>query len=344
MEFSLVKEVMSEVKRRRTRGFGSKPTLWASQASAKQADGTILGKCIRSGFYEKLGLEKTNPVSSAVTIMGYMGIQIEDGLIELIKRTGIWENNNVKWQANGVSGEVDIIINTQPGAMFKDIPLTKGQLIVECKSCSGYHANKHVYGHMSGRGEKKVWNPGSPKIKHLMQSALYADVSKDKTDGCLVIYVSRDEAKMCEFLVQVDDEGKIYINGIPELRFTMHDIYSRYEELRVALDTLTCPEPDYKHTYTDAEVEALFARKGISATAKNNHLNGTKVHMDADCRYCNYRDKCVADGPNRIENYAPVDLPAPTPEEQQVDDLFGDATVPVTKPTEKPGYMMHGSF
>lgn len=336
---------MNEVVRRRKRSFHAKPTLWASQASAKpEESGEMLGKCLRAAFYEKTGVEVTNPVSAGVSMMGYMGIEIEDGLIELIKRMGSWENNNIKWVYNGVSGEVDIIINVPRGETWKNtgIAFDIGQVIVEAKSCSGYYANKEVFGTWSGRGDKKVYTPGRPKIKHLMQSALYADMSRGQMDGCIVAYVSRDESKMAEFLVQVNEDGIIFIDGVQELRFNIADVYRRYGELQGKIDSNTLPDCDYKHTYTDAEVEELFRRKGISATAKNNHLNGKAAYLDSDCKYCNYYDRCKLDGLGEKPNYSNNAAPAPTPIVE--DDLFGDVTVQPTKESEKPGYMMHGSF
>jgi hypothetical protein len=347
MEYSLVKDLMGEVQRRRKRSYHPKPTLWASQGSAKQDDGTTLGKCLRAGYYEKTGVTVTNPVSDGVTMMGYMGLEIEDGLIELIKRTGRWENNNVKWIHKGVSGEVDIIMNVEPGSQWLQTGITMdiGQVIVEAKSCSGYYANKEVFGTWSGRGNNKVYTPGRPKIAHLMQSALYADMSRGQADGCVCIYVSRDEAKLKEFLVQVHEDGNIYIDGVLELRFTMNDVHASFELLRGYIERKELPPTDYRSSYTNEEVEALFLRKGISAAAKKNHLEGSKPYQDTGCLYCGHRDVCLRDGASattREEVEAPDASVVAALATGELD--FFDAPASVQEATDTPAYIQHGSF
>lgn len=330
MTFALKERLMNEIKTRRIRSLGSKPTLWPSQASA-QSEAGVVGSCLRSSFYEKVGVKETNPVSPAVTLMGYMGMQIENGLIEMIKNMGLWENNNVKWQAKGLSGEVDVICRDD-GRKW----------IVECKSCSGYHSNKEVFGYMSGRAANKRWVPGKPKDKHLMQAAIYADIAKGTCDGALVIYISRDEAKMQEFLITIADDGRILIDGYPESRFTMHDIYARYELLKNAIDSNALPLPEYKHTYEDVEVDGMFGAKEVSSAVREAHMDGSKPHMDKECLYCKFRNVCVKDGPNAKENYIPsVVTTAPSK-----DSIADDWVVPETaKPiVNRPAYIAHGSF
>ncbi|MDD3412605.1 MAG: PD-(D/E)XK nuclease family protein [Lachnospiraceae bacterium] len=284
---------------------------------------------MRTSFYQKIGAKETNPVSPAVTLMGYMGMKIEDGLIDLIKNMGLWENNNVKWQAKGLSGEVDVICR-------EDNDLW----IVECKSCSGYHANKEVFGYMSGRGSNKRWVPGKPKIKHLMQAAIYADIGKGTCKGALIIYISRDEAKMQEFLITIDDQNRILIDGYPEDRFTMNDIYQRYQELQGYIDQNILPAPEYKHTYTDQEVDELLAAKEISAAAKEGHTSGSKPHMDKECSYCGFRNLCMKDGMEERRNYA---LGVMTDLSQQ-DSLADDWIMPETKKVDRPAHFASGSF
>lgn len=344
--FSLKDAMMNEVTIRRIRKLGdSKPTLWASQAAAVNEDGEIYGKCLRSSYYYKEGIKETNPVSDAVTIMGYMGCRIEDGLIDLMKNQGVWENNSVRWEAKGLSGEVDAIarfheLNPENGKMEEKI------WVVECKSCSGYFANKEVYGYNSGRGDNKVWTPGKPKDPHLMQSAIYADISRGKCEGCIVIYVSRDEAKLAEFRVVVEENGDIYINGVKELRFNMVQVYERYGQLRHHLENSILPECDYRHTYTNEEVEEIYTRKGLSAAAKKGHLDGSKPFRDPGCMYCNYRDKCISDGLHAVSDYqTKVDTStAPVSNPLAGDFSFFETASTPLNAEERPDYMSRGAF
>jgi CRISPR/Cas system-associated exonuclease Cas4 (RecB family) len=332
MTFTLKDKIMQEIKIKRTRSLGSKPTLWPSQASAKLPTGEVVGSCMRSSYYEKHpDVKETNPVSPAVSLMGYMGTKIEDGLIDLIKNIGIWENNNVKWQAKGLSGEVDVICR-EDNRLY----------IVECKSCSGYHANKEVFGYSSGRGAQKRWVPGKPKDKHLMQAAIYADISKGTCEGTLIIYISRDEAKMQEFLITIDENQRILIDGFPESRFTMTDIYSKYEELQTHIDRKVLPAPEFKHTYTDQEVQRLFDAKEISAAAKDGHISGDKKYMDKECSYCNFRNVCVRDGQSRVVDYTPgvVTVTAST---VNVEEDWVVEDTPVVQ-SARPSHLAYGSF
>lgn len=285
----LTTKILQYMREPKVRSIGRRPTLYPSQARAETLNGP-LGTCLRSAYWSKTGEPKTNEVSDAVMLMAHMGNAIEDGLIDICKNMGMWVANNVKWynEAENVSGEIDVII---------DMPDTEtGETIrvnVECKSCTGYYVNKEVFGYSEGRGKNRRYIPGRPKDKHLMQSALYADVTRGKCAGTLVIYFSRDESKMTQFLVTVDEEGVIYIDGRRENRFTIKDIYASYRKLQEALDSESLPGRDYKPVYTDNEVGDLYGQKAISKTAYENHLNKKKEYRDKNCEYCNYLDKCL---------------------------------------------------
>ncbi len=214
--------------------------------------------------------------------------------------------------------------------------------VVEVKSCSGYYVNKEVYGYNSGRGANKVWNPGKPKDSHLMQSAIYADIAKLKCKGTIIIYVSRDEAKLADFLVTIGDDGSIYIDGVKELRFDINDIYARYDNLRSCLEENLLPFGDYKHTFTDIEVENLFTRKGISAAAKKAHMDGKKAHMDKGCLYCSHRDLCVQDGELSISDYKIKTKKEPLKKIKANFDWFDNET-PMTTDIQ-PDCITRGSF
>jgi hypothetical protein len=334
---------MSEISNRRVRSLGDKkPTLWPSQASATSTDG-IIGQCMRASFYGKTGVPATNPVSDGVKMMGYMGLEIEDGLIDIMKNIGIWENNNVKWQAKGLSGEVDAICREyNPDGTYR-------KFIVEAKSCQGYYANKEVYGYWSGRGANKVYTPGRPKDAHLMQAAIYADIAGSEYEGALIVYVSRDEAKLCEFWITIDQDGRIIIDDVPEIRFTMQDIYDRYDSLRDYIERLELPGRDYKHTYTDIEVADIFARKGMSKAAHDAHNNGKKPHQDKGCLYCNHRDQCLIDGDSITTSGLSTTAVEEAPVAQAVPavaDPFLDWDAPVSSQTENstPEFAKHGSM
>jgi hypothetical protein len=344
MSESLVPRLMAEIGTRRTRSLGDKkPTLWPSQASANTPEG-VVGQCLRASFYGKTGVPQTNPVSDGVKMMGYMGMEIEDGIIDLLKNLGLWDNNNVKWQAKGLSGEVDAIIREQ------NSDGTYRKYVLEVKSCQGYYANKEVYGFWAGRAPNKAYQPGKPKDPHLMQAAIYADISKGECTGSLIVYVSRDEAKLCEFWIEIDDDGRILIDGVPELRFTMHDIYERYGALKEHIDLMKLPTRDFRHTYSDAEVADIYTRKGISKAANDAHMNGKKPYQDKGCLYCSHRDQCLLDGDREtslaLEPVEVEETPAATVENPpSANDAFADWDQPSAQTQDTaPEFARHGSI
>ena len=292
----LVQVIKNKMKQRPIRSLGGSPTLYPSQASALASDGSIIGKCMRSAYYEKTGVTKTNPVDEAVSLMAYMGNQIEDGLTDICKDIGLWAANSVKFRDDLISGEIDVILRV-PGFFNKDGKWTDEYLInVECKSCSGYYINKEVYGYWSGRGANRTKVPGRPKDAHLMQSAIYADKTRDNPGckGTIIIYFSRDESKMTQFHIVVTPEGLIYIDGILDDRFTMEDMYKRYRTLKGHIDRAEMPPMEFKHTYSDLEVKTLHDTKVVSKSAYDTHCNGKRPYRDQQCNYCGHRDLCVA--------------------------------------------------
>jgi hypothetical protein len=209
---------------------------------------------------------------------------------EAWKQMGIWENNSVKWEdrEKNLSGEYDVILKewNQDEDNFDFYG-------VEVKSFYGYHANKQILGHSSGRGKNKRWIPGKPKDEHLMQAALYVDHSAGKLKGFKLFYVSRDDTEMKEFNITVDPTTKeIFIDGYKETRFTVNDIYDRYATLNTFANNEIKPQREFELEPSDERVQVLHARGEISATAYKDHISGKKKYQDWHCSYCDYKDHC----------------------------------------------------
>lgn len=302
--YDLTGAILTFMDKKKIRAIGRKPTMWPSQARASTPLG-IIGKCLREAYWLKKGELPTNPVSPQVKLMGFMGLQIEDGLIDICRNLGLWRGNNIKWynEVENVSGEIDVIIGVRKSdlllqnfeAEFLDRFKDTDEILfnIECKSCSGYYINKEVFGHYAGRGANRVYIPGYPKEPHLLQSSLYADVTKDKCAGTILIYFSRDEAKMCQFLITSDEQSNILVDGVKEQRFNIESIYESYRELQVFLDEDKLPPCDYKNTYTDNQVRDLYARKMISKTVHDKHIDKKQLYLDKGCEYCAFKDRCL---------------------------------------------------
>ena len=292
-------QILQYIRRDKIRSLGRKPNFWPSQSRAKNENG-VMGKCLRASFYEKTGVKKTEKSSDQLELMAYMGMMIEDGLIDMMKNMGMWEANNVKFfdEKNNISGEIDVIVR-----IFNEETALHELWNVECKGCSGYHVNKEVFGYSSGRGANKTYIRGRPKIKHLMQAANYCVATYGKCKGTKLIYFSRDESAMKEFDITVSENGTVSVDGYVDNRFKMSDIYDSFSTLSGFLKDNILPPKDYKYSYTDEQVEALFSNGEISKTQKENHVNGTRPYMDDECSYCMHRTKCISDdnSNNRID-------------------------------------------
>lgn len=285
-DISLVERTLNWMQRKQYRS-RSRGTYWASEASVKirneYGETEVLGKCMRAVFYRLKGVEQTNPPGPKAQMLFLLGNMIEDQLTEMWKQMGIWENNSVRWEDmdHNLSGEYDVILKEQERLYG-----------VECKSFYGYHANKEILGHWSGRGSNKRFIYGKPKEPHLMQAAIYAANTRNDLEGFKLVYASRDNNVMQEFNITVNEGGTIFINSRPETRFTMNDIYERYAELQRHDETNTLPARDFVYTPSDERVQEMFERGEISNSAYKKHTDGKERYTDFHCSYCNYKDHC----------------------------------------------------
>lgn len=289
-QINLKDKTLAHFGRKQFRSTG-KGTLWPSEASVKYTDiyneEKVIGKCHRAVHYRLNKVVPTNPPSPKTQILFLLGNAVETMVTEAWKQMGLWENNSVKWEdrSKNLSGEFDVILKeTDIGEFFYG---------VEVKSFFGYFANKQILGHWSGRGKAKQWNPGHPKDEHLMQAALYVDHSEGRLAGFKLFYVSRDQTDMAEFNVIVDPTTKeIFVNGIKETRFTVNDIYARYETLNTFKNQEIKPQREFVLEPSDERVKVLHDRGEVSATAFKDHFSGKKKCNDWHCSYCDFKDHC----------------------------------------------------
>jgi hypothetical protein len=307
MSYNLVESTLNHMGRRQFRSKG-RGTLWASEASVEFTnefnESQVTGKCKRSVWYRLKKVEPTNPPGAKSQMLFLFGNMIEDQVTEIWKQMGIWENNSVRWEdrRRNLSGEFDVILRN---------PDTNRLFGVEVKSFYGYHANKKILGHWSGRGANKRFIQGSPKDEHLMQAAIYADQAHNDLDGFMVVYVSRDNNQMQQFHIQVPDPVRkfILINGVQETRFTVNDIYNRYELLNSLANQNVPPTPDYTQFPSDMRVQQLFERGDIAKTAYEKHTSNKERYQDFHCSYCDFKDYCsgpLGDSPIVEENTEPA--------------------------------------
>jgi len=243
----------------------------------------VIGKCHRAVYYRLKGVKPTNPPTNSSQVVFLLGHQVEAAVTEAWKQMGIWENNSVRWENKGLnlSGEYDVVL--REGDLFYG---------VEVKSFYGYHANKQILGHWSGRGKAKRFIAGKPKDEHLMQAVLYVKQSDDDLAGFKLFYVSRDNCDMAEHNITIDKEDNIYINGKRETRFTVKDIHERYKTMNMYIENDLKPDREYTLHPSDERVEVLFQRGALSKTAYESHTKGKEKVRDWHCSYCDHKDHC----------------------------------------------------
>jgi CRISPR/Cas system-associated exonuclease Cas4 (RecB family) len=289
-DINLKQRTLDWMARRQFRSKG-RGTLWASEASVQFInefnEQEVVGKCKRAVWYRLKGVEETNPPNAKSQMIFTLGHIIEAQFTELWKQMGIWENNSVRWEDRdrNLSGEFDIILREGNDRFYG----------VEMKSFYGYHANKQILGHWSGRGANKVFINGRPKDEHLMQASIYADQARDRVEGFKLFYASRDNNDLAEFNITVPDarEKIIYINGIAETRFTLNEVYNRYDLLNELKLSNRPPERDYTYEPDDHTVKKLFERGEVSTSAYKKHTDGSVRYTDWHCSYCNFKDYCL---------------------------------------------------
>ena len=278
----------------------SRGTFWPSEARAEftNANGhqEVLGKCMRASYYRLTGAPLTNPPSAKSQVIFHLGNQIEDGIVEIWKQAGIWDNNSVRFEDRdkNISGEFDCVLR-DPTVELIGLP----KFGAEVKTFYGYMQEKTILGHSEGRGARKHWVWGKPKDENLMQAAIYCDQTRDTLSGFKLYYISRDKNDMAEFNISVDDNGTIFIHDpkrggapLPETRFAMNDIYDSWTDLKGFIERGEIPARDFDFRPSQEKIEEMYGLGEISKSAYEKHNSGKIPYRDWHCSYCSYRDHC----------------------------------------------------
>lgn len=290
------------------------PTFYPSAASCRDYNdpSKVYGACLRSQWYRCTGAPQSNPPGLYSQYIFSAGNLWEDWLIEQTKLMGIYVANSLKFALPEyyISGEIDIVI--------KD-PETGELIILESKtySSANYQKFKAITG---GRRYKPV-----PQVQNVLQSAIYlhyfqteGDSSRPINRTILTYYdracggpdklnefnvtlrplrISRDKTVTSVHIDTQNQSGEGFSYPMPGV--SMEGILNRYTELMDTLQesTETPPDGDYKHKYSDEEVEEKYEEEEISKTAYEKWKKNPKDNPIGDwqCAWCSYRDTCKAD-------------------------------------------------
>ena len=243
----------------------------------------VEGTCLRQSYYRYTGADGL-PTDAYSEWIFRLGHHVEAILVEEWKQMGIWVANNVKFydKEHDISGEIDVLLCD---------PETQQLILTEVKSFYGYYATKEICGNTK--------QAGKPKVSHLLQLLIYLDVCKRYgiLDYAKLVYYARDAAKRAEFdidLIQDGEHLRPSINGVIDYRFTMAEIYDRYDELQGYLERKELPPADFELKFDAEKVKRLFDLNEVSKTAYENFQKSPDKNPVGDwqCQYCSYKHIC----------------------------------------------------
>ena len=273
-----------------------RPGLWPSEASVEyELDGRTCteGKCMREAWFRNMGFSKDKHTDPGMAIKWDMGKSAEVFSVERWKRMGIYKANSVKFfdRALSVSGELDCVIKN---------PETCGLVGVEAKSFYGHYASQEIC------GSKRPPIPGRPKEENFLQAAIYAAKYREKLEQFRLYYIERGDGHRVEFEVGVEgDEENLrpfhrqidgpYWNTFREERvvrkYTMNDIYARYNKLRKYLIDRETPPREFVEVWDQEKADWLYAN-GKTSKSKYDKFIKSKDEGDWQCAYCSFPQTC----------------------------------------------------
>ena len=281
-KFALEREKFRQAKRKLDKG--TRSAFWPSEASIQIPGPMKIGKCHRALWYSF----KNEPTSNIMDGRGWRtvkaGLAFEALLIETIRDMNIWDakmNDSKKFfnKELNISGEVDAFIKPE-----------KDTIGIECKTIYGYWARKEVFAQRT------------PKIEHLMQTALYC--YNFYPIPFKIIYGCRDTQEMTEFNVELDkDKDMVLVDGQCYKRFpvTISALKKRFMDFQSYLDKDEMPPTDYSVLgMTHDELDILNQLGELNRTEAKAFKDGkTLLKIPWQCTYCDFKDKCRLDA--RIE-------------------------------------------
>ena len=243
------------------------------------------GSCPRAVYYRLTnGVKKapTNPYSQWIFALGK---HVELILIEQYKQMGIWEASNIKFfnKEQGISGELDCLVRD---------PATNELICIECKSIYGYNATRDVI-----KGTRTV--VPKPKTANLLQILLYLDFFKDTINYGKLVYYARDSAARREYDISIMEDPNTglkhpMVDGVVDPRFTVNDIYARYEMIRSHIEQKIVPDTGYEKAWSDSKINRRADLGEISKSALEAYKKKGQPIGDWICNplYCPYSEIC----------------------------------------------------
>lgn len=284
--------------------------FWPSMASieVKEVDAygkvhdVVYGNCMRRNYYHCMGIIPTESIDARVQDAIDIGNIIEEMYGRFIGSLPDYDlifpdidGRKLKFNRNGVSGEVDILVRHKK---------TKEIFGVEMKSYDGARTAIHLVGYDKAKEcyksatpyirkyldkarkikNPEFWSDPFPKEGHLLQSMLYLDeFSKDGLSLWKLVYIARDKGPRAEFDIELkaDENGKkhLVLNGKEYPQWSVDKIYARYDKLAMYTKREEVPPRDFEPEYdSDTILDDPNQPNWIKEKVK-----GGIIHRDWQC-------------------------------------------------------------
>ena len=256
---------------------------WAEGNEApSQPEGTLwrgswAGMCARMVAYQTLGMEKTNPPTTADYWRMGLGSVVHELLEPAIqkwldndKSVTVEEEMSVKLGEHG-NGHIDMVLNSKVG-----------KIVLELKTINGF-------------GYKMAVEKGEgPRHSHILQGAMYAKAVD--ADMLVIGYLAMENISPSRARSQgLDDIGRFASEW--------HSPKSEYMPLAIAETERLEGIAVAAHANGIADIPRRFAHSDpdipfpaeISDPRTGAWTSGTSFGKCWQCRYCDYQTRCITD-------------------------------------------------
>jgi hypothetical protein len=270
--------------------------FWPSSASIrftnKHGEVEVAGKCIRQEYWDIKQRKVTNKTNARSIRIWEYGKNIEAVEIKAAKIAGLHVEDGTPFThefGNGLSvrGRLD--------AIYEVNSIKFG---LEYKSGYGNHFKRNLLG-LGWDGKRMRSDPGEPRISNVLQTLLYLDHFRGELDVFFISYIDRGDGSNRDYKIEIDKKGHPVIDGKTDRRYTVHDIYERFEELQEYSDRDEVPPPDFDPYYSDERVEELRDRGDLTKRAydlhhrwKDGKSGGRRAGYFMCNGYCPYEAAC----------------------------------------------------
>jgi len=304
LKFDLIAHTDAHMTRQSKVHMPRRASWYPSEASVEWVDEhgehRVAGGCARASYfrYKKLFGDVAADYDAYTQWIFATGKGVENILVEQWKEAGIWVANNVDFYDpdRGIHGEIDAILHD---------PVRDEDFGVEVKSFAGYNATVGIM------GNKTI--AGTPKDSQYLQTLVYRSAFDGQLPYFKMIYYARDSGERTQYDIDLISDASTgvelhrpTINGVPDKRFTMEDIYERYDRLAEYERQNEIPPADYSAAWDAKKIERRYAiGNSLKKNARSRNTEVAKTRYDNwkrnptanpigdwQCNFCRWKPVC----------------------------------------------------